>query len=256
MPANRYIYIDFVSKNLSKSEKLAICEFWENQRGRTMCNINKLTMDKLDKYIEANQIDIRSIVHEMNRFIERQRAEEHRREMELQKHRIEREKQQRILKQTQENQTNKYIELWKKLTQQQREFIVKSVYDKNVKQTMEQFRKNVKLAETLIYDHNKYIDGDRFPQKLIDITMDATFTKDGFSIPKLRVEVCDVNAVSLLPSTFVEDTLKMEIPPASVLIPEMLYQLHKGNLITNHIRVSPNGKKFIPMKRITRRILK
>lgn len=248
------MHIDVISKKLSKAEKVAICEFHMNRFGRRLCNIPKLNMDRLDKVIADERINIPEVVHEMNRHIEEQRVVEHRKNMELEKSRREREDKNRKIEQKQTETNNTYIEVWKGLKPLQREFIAKSVYAKEKESIERRMQKDIRLAEKIISDHNKIIDCDRFPERLLNVTDDVILTTGGLSIPKLRFEICN-NGWNALPETFVEDVLQMDTPPTIVLLPEMLYQFKKANLITAHIRVAPNGKKYIPMKRITRRYL-
>ncbi len=245
------MHIDVTSKKLSKAEKVAICEFHANLFGRRMCNIAKLTMDRLDKIIADEKIDIRAVVREMNRHIEEQRVIENKKRMQMEQLRRETDDANRKRIQKLNEKRDEQLQVWKALKPSQREFIAKSIYAKNLASIEIRQQKDRRLAEALISDHNKKIDGVKYPEKLLDVEKDVILDLQGYSIPKLRVEVCNIGW-NALPKTFVEDTLKTDTPPANVFIPEMLHQFQRANLITAHIRVAPNGRKFIPMKRITR----
>lgn len=234
------------SGKISKQMKIDAIEehFRQQKRGTKVLDNKPITF--LDAVIQKYNIDVAKMLYDIKEN-KRIKAENEA------KQDAEEEKQFEISRKIRQNN----IVMWKGLTSSQREYIAKQFLaneDVHIKKQIEDDNirkaKDIRFAYLIVKEHNL-------------TPKDVIFTDDGFEIPKLRVTNCSIRIVNRREYYSIEQYVSCEQIPECFLSPldrdekyaYMMRSFHTANLILNHIRIAPNGKKYIPMKRITRRYI-
>jgi hypothetical protein len=138
--------------------------------------------------------------------------------------------------------TKPQVELWWGLKEHQRKYIANCIYDYYIphqKFGTYQFLGGINLERDYMTRH----------EKITSWTV-RDWKQNKYDTHNYLPYVIDT---SIKGAKRIED-LKIERDTTiGLLVRQMIIQFHNGNLISNHIRIAPNGKKYIPMKRIIRR---